>query len=129
MVGNYILSFIGFLPANDPEAVVYVAVDNPKGVTQYGGTVSAPIARSIMLSAIETLGIKEQSGGMLKEYQYLDVRYLVLPDVVGMSKEEATKTLKDFKVKYSGSGNKVTYMSPSPNTFQKVDTTITLLLN
>lgn len=39
LVGNYILSFIGFLPANDPEVVVYVAIDNPKGVTQYGGTV------------------------------------------------------------------------------------------
>ncbi len=129
MVGNYILSFIGFLPANDPEAIVYVAVDNPKGVTQYGGTVSAPIARNIMLSLIETLKIKEASGGMLKEYSYLDVRYYQLPDVVGMSKSEATKALKEFKVKYSGSGDKVVYMSPAPNTFQSVETTITLLLN
>ena len=129
MVGNYTLSFIGFLPANDPEVIVYVAIDNPKGVTQYGGTVSAPIARSILMSAIETLGIKEQSGGMLKEYSYLDVKYLVVPDVVGMSKSEATKALKDFKVKYSGNGDKVVYMSPAANTFQSVDTTITLLLN
>ncbi len=129
MVGNYILSFIGFLPADDPEVIVYVAVDNPKGVTQYGGTVSAPIARNIMLSAIETLGIKEKEGGMLKEYSYLDVKYLVVPDVVGMSKEEATKMLKDFKVKYTGSGNKVVHMSPAANTFQSVETTITLLLN
>ena len=37
--GNYILSFIGFIPADNPQAVVYVAVDNPKGITQYGGTV------------------------------------------------------------------------------------------
>lgn len=36
MVGNYIVSFMGFLPADNPEAVVYVAIDNPKGVTQYG---------------------------------------------------------------------------------------------
>ncbi len=129
MVGNYILSFIGFLPANDPEVIVYVAVDNPKGVTQYGGTVSAPIARSIMMSAIETLKIKEQSGGMLKEYSYLDVKYLQVPDVVGMTKEEATKALKEFKVKYSGTGNKVAFMSPKANTFQSVETTITLLLN
>ena len=129
MVGNYILSFIGFLPADDPEVIVYVAVNNPKGVTQYGGTVSAPIARNIMLSAIETLGIKEKEGGMLKEYSYFDVKYLQVPDVVGMSKEEATKTLKEFKVKYTGNGNKVAYMSPSANTFQSVETTITLLLN
>ena len=39
--GNYIVSFIGFLPADKPEAVVYVAIDNPKGVTQFGGTVVA----------------------------------------------------------------------------------------
>lgn len=129
MVGNYILSFIGFLPADDPEVIVYVAVNNPKGVTQYGGTVSAPIARNIMLSAIETLGIKEKEGGMLKEYSYLDVKYLQVPDVVGMTKEEATKALKEFKIKYTGNGNKVAYMSPSANTFQSVETTITLLLN
>ena len=127
--GNYILSFIGFLPADKPELVVYVAVDNPKGVTQYGGTVSAPIARSIMLSGIETLKIKEKTGGMLKEYSYLDAKYLVVPDVVGMSKEDATKALKEFKINYSGAGDTVVYMSPSANSFQSAETTITLMLN
>ncbi len=129
LVGNYILSFIGFLPADDPEVIVYVAVDNPKGVTQYGGTVSAPIARSIMMSAIEVLDIEEKDGGMLKEYIYTDTRYLIVPNVIGMGKDEATKILKDFKVKYSGNGDKVVYMSPKANTFQSVDTTITLMLN
>ena len=46
MVGNYILSFIGFLPANKPEYIVYVAIDNPKGVTQYGGTVHALLSEN-----------------------------------------------------------------------------------
>ena len=46
MVGNYILSFIGFLPANKPEYLVYVAIDNPKGVTQYGGTVHALLSEN-----------------------------------------------------------------------------------
>ena len=50
--GNYILSFVGFLPADNPQAIVYVAIDNPKGVTQYGGTVSAPIAKNIMIDII-----------------------------------------------------------------------------
>ena len=81
------------------------------------------------MSAIEVLNIKEASGGMLKEYTYLDTKYLMVPDVVGMSKEYATKTLKEFKVKYSGSGNNVIYMSPAANTFQSVETTITLMLN
>ena len=46
MKGNYILSFIGFLPADKPQAVVYVAIDNPKGVTQYGGTVHALLSEN-----------------------------------------------------------------------------------
>ena len=41
MEGNYITSFIGFLPADNPEVVVYIAIDNAKGITQYGGTVHA----------------------------------------------------------------------------------------
>ena len=52
MVGNYITSFIGFLPANNPEVVVYIAVDNAKGITQYGGTIAAPIARTILKESI-----------------------------------------------------------------------------
>ena len=82
-----------------------------------------------MMSAIEVLDIPEKSGGMLKEYSYLDTKYLIVPDVIGMTKDEATKTLKEFKIKYSGSGDKVVYMSPSANSFQSVDTTITLMLN
>ena len=44
--GNYITSFIGFLPADDPKVVVYIAVDNAKGVTQYGGTVLALLSEN-----------------------------------------------------------------------------------
>lgn len=126
---NYIVSFIGFLPADDPEVIVYVAVDNPKGITQYGGTVSAPIAKSILLSAIDTLKIREKPGGMLKEYIYLDSKYYVVPDVVGLSKNDASKELKNFNVLYSGNGEKVIYMSPKPGTFQSENATINLMLN
>ena len=59
--------FIGFLPANDPKIVVYLAIDNPKGVTQYGGTVSAPIVKNIMEDAIVALNIEKQDGGTEKE--------------------------------------------------------------
>ena len=46
MIGNYIVSFIGFLPADDPEIIVYIAIDNAKGVTQYGGTVHALLSEN-----------------------------------------------------------------------------------
>ena len=90
---KYILSFIGFMPANDPEIIVYVAVENAKGVVQYGGTVAAPIARNIFLSAIDILDIKPDTEGIPKEYTWLDQKYVVVPDVVGMTIDEAKKVL------------------------------------
>ena len=60
MVGNYILSFIGFLPTDDPKVIVYVAINNPKKVVQYGGVVSAPVAKSILTDSIEALGIEKR---------------------------------------------------------------------
>lgn len=113
MQGNYIVSFIGFLPANDPKIVVYLAIDNPKGVTQYGGTVSAPIVKNIMEDAITSLNIEKQDGGTEKKYQWYDKKYYTVPNVVGKSKKEATSMLKSFSVEYSGSGYVVINQSPS----------------
>ncbi len=127
--GNYIVSFIGFMPANDPEIIVYVAVNNPKGITQYGGTVSAPIAKNVFKSAIEVLNIKPDETGMPKQYEWYETEYLKLPDVLGLDKKEARKILKDFKVEYSGSGDTVIYMSPSANQYIKKDGTVKLLLS
>lgn len=115
MVGNYITSFVGILPADDPEVVVYVAVDNAKGVTQYGGTVAAPLAKNIMTSIIDILGLEKRTGSIEKEYTYLDKKYLAVPDVVGMELKEAQKELKGFNIKSDGNG-KVLYQSPEAGT-------------
>lgn len=112
MSGNYIVSFIGFLPANDPEIVVYLAIDNPKGITQYGGTVSAPIVKNIMEDVIVALGIEKQDGGTEKKYQWYDKKYYTVEDVIGMTKKEASSNLKKFSIEYSGSGNIVISQSP-----------------
>ncbi len=126
--GNYILSFIGFLPANDPEIIVYVAIDNPKGVTQYGGVVSAPVAKNVLTSAIEILNIAPSKEGMEREYSWLDKKYIVLPNVIGKTKKEATQILKGFKIEYSGTGDKVIYQSPEAGYYAPEGETIKLLL-
>jgi stage V sporulation protein D (sporulation-specific penicillin-binding protein) len=112
MTGNYIVSFIGFLPANDPEVVVYLAIDNPKGITQYGGTVSAPIVKNIMEDTIVALDIKKQDGGTEKEYQWYDKKYYTVENVVGLTKKEAKSSLKNFSIEYSGSGKTIISQSP-----------------
>ena len=126
---NFILSFIGFMPADDPQIIVYVAINNPKGVTQYGGTVSAPVAKNVLTTAIDVLDIKPDLEGMTKTYQWYETEYIKLPDVTGMSKSEAKKILKDFKVEYSGNGEEVLYMSPMPNYYIKKGGTVKLLLS
>lgn len=129
MVGNYITSFMGFLPANDPEIVVYVAIDNAKGVTQYGGTVAAPIVKTILEDAIVALDIKKPGGDTEKKYNYLDKKYKTVPNVVNMSVKEATEKLKDFKVEYSGNGDKVTYQSPKAKSRIYEGETVRLMLS
>lgn len=127
--GNYITSFIGFLPADDPKVVVYIAVDNAKGVTQYGGTVAAPIAKNVLLSIIDTLKIEKRENAIEREYLYTDKQYYEVPNVVGMNIEDAIKNLKKFKVNYSGSGGVVTYQSPSSGEYIYEGDSIRLLLS
>lgn len=128
MDGNYILSFIGFMPADDPEIVVYVAIDHPQGVTQYGGVVAAPIAKSVLETAISVLDIEPSSEGMEKEYNWLDTKYVKLPEVTGLTVEEAKKALKGFSIEYSGEGENIVYQSPSANTYIKEGGTVKLML-
>ncbi len=128
MSGNYIVSFMGFMPADDPEIVVYVAIDHPLGITQYGGTVSAPIAKNVLETAINIFGFKESREGISKEYRWLDQKYVVLPNVLGMNTNDAKKTLKGFQIEYSGEGDKVIYQSPSADSYIKENGTVKLLL-
>lgn len=128
MVGNYILSFIGFLPADDPEIVLYVAVDNPKGVTQYGGVVAAPIAKAIFSSYIEMNNVPKSKDTIPKTYNWLDTKYSILPNVIGKTIKEANNILKNYKIEYSGEGNKVIYQSPEPEYYVSDGSTVKLML-
>lgn len=129
MVGNYIVSFIGFLPADDPQVIVYIAVDNAKGVTQYGGTIAAPIAKNILKDAISALNIQKREGASEKKYNYLDRKYATIENVVGMTPSEAIKALKPFKVEFSGTGSTISYQSPSAGERIYEGETVRLLLS
>ena len=129
MVGNYIVSFIGFLPADKPEYVVYVAIDYPKGVTQYGGTVSAPLAKNIMKNIISIKGLEPAKEVIPRTYTWLDIKYKPVPDVVGLSKKEVAKALKGFEVIYSGTGDTVIYQEPKSGTYIKENGTVKIMLN
>ena len=128
MTGNYIVSFIGFIPADNPQAVVYIAVDNPKGITQYGGTVSAPIAKNIMIDIIDALNIQKSEYTLDKEEFWYDIKYTEIPDVIGLTLKEAKSKLKKLTINYSGTGEIIKMISPTPGTIIKENSTVKILL-
>lgn len=128
MVGNYILSFIGFMPADDPKYVVYIALDGAKGVTQYGGTASAPIAKNIFNGIINLYDLKESKDVMPKEYLWYETKYVEVPDVRGLSLKEAKKALNGFSIEYTGIGEVVIETNPSPGKRVKEGSSVKLML-
>jgi stage V sporulation protein D (sporulation-specific penicillin-binding protein) len=116
MENNYIVSFIGFAPANDPEIVVYVAVDNPKNTVQFGGVVAAPIVGTIIGDSLRAMDIKPQKGGLEKKYQWPDEPKVEVPDLVGLRKKELTEYMTNLSVETSGEGDYIVDQAPSPGT-------------
>jgi len=50
--GNYTASFVGLFPGNDPQYVVLVKLDSPKGVHYAGGEIAAPVTRIVLRAAL-----------------------------------------------------------------------------
>ena len=67
LVNNYIMSFVSIVPSNDPEAVLYLAIDNPKNTALLSSYTTTPFARKITLDIIEALDIPKQENEMEKD--------------------------------------------------------------
>ena len=83
--GKLIASFIGFAPADDPEYVCLILVDEPKVGTIFGSTVAAPYVKQVM----------EET---LRHYGYLPTENadtVSVPDLTGMTILEAKALLKE----------------------------------
>ena len=112
LVNNYIMSFMSVVPANNPEAVLYLAIDNPKNTAMLSSYTTTPIARRILLDIIDTLKIEKQDNEMEKDLEWNDKIYYEVPNVVGLSVKDAKKKLINFEVVIEGDGDKVIEQSP-----------------
>lgn len=128
LVNNYIMSFMAVVPSNDPEAVLYLAIDNPKKTALLSSYTTTPIARRILLDVIDALSIEKQEGAVEKDYEWNDIITYEVPNVIGKTVKEAKKELVNFKIEYSGSGEKVLEQSPDPGTRQEDGGVVKLLL-
>ncbi|GAJ38741.1 stage V sporulation protein D [Saccharococcus caldoxylosilyticus] len=125
---NHIVSFIGFAPADDPQLVVYVAVDNPKGTVQFGGVVSAPIVGKIMEDSLRVLGVKPRKEQMEKERAWNDPKMIKVPNLIGLTKKDLQQQLFNLKLDVSGEGDVVVEQAPEPGAKVKEGATIRIYL-
>ena len=126
---NHIVSFIGFAPADDPQIVVYLAVDNPKGTVQFGGVVAAPIVGNIMDDSLRAMGIEKRKGQIEKELAWPDVPLIEVPNLLGMSKRELQQQLVLLQLDISGEGDTVVQQSPAPGEKVKEGSTIRVYMS
>ncbi|MED1441644.1 stage V sporulation protein D [Aeribacillus composti] len=128
LTNNHIVSFIGFAPADNPQIVVYVAVDNPKGTVQFGGVVAAPIVGTIIKDSLRQLGVKPRTKQMEKKETWLDEKFVTVPDVLGLTKQELAEQLVNLKLDVNGDGKVVVQQSPKAGVKVKEGSTVRILL-
>lgn len=128
LVNNYIMSFMSVVPSNDPKAVLYLAIDNPKNTAMLSSYTTTPIARRILLDIIDALDIKKQDGELEKELEWNDKQYVVVPNVVGMNVEDAKEILSNFSIVIEGKGDTITYQSIKENEKVEIGSKIRLFL-
>lgn len=109
---QYIVSFIGFAPADDPQIAVLVFLDTPSnesGIYVSGGQMAAPVVGNMMADILPYLGVEPVVSG--EEAENMDV---TMPQLSGLGLGEAVSRLEDSKLRYRtiGTGGKVTDQLP-----------------
>ena len=107
--GKYVASFIGFAPADDPEIIGLVMLDEPMGESHMGGAIAAPTFKKMFDEILRYMDIEPQ----FTEEDLL-VRYKEVPYVEGMEISELAKAFDGTGLKYNilGSGTSVVTQVP-----------------
>ncbi|NLY79950.1 MAG: stage V sporulation protein D [Lysinibacillus sp.] len=127
--GDYIVSFIGFAPSDNPEVVVYVAIDSPKSSVVFGSTIAAPIVGQIIEDIAPTIGLKvNRDGQMEKQYRWGDPITERVPNLVGVKVDEIMKLHYPFRIEIHGEGEVVKSQLPEPDEIIEIDGILHLYL-
>lgn len=110
---NHIVSFVGFAPADKPEIVVYVAVDNPKGI-QFGGVVAAPIVGKIIDDSLRHLQVEKRKKQIAPEKDPLAPPKITTPNLLGQEIDKLRNSLYTDPLKVFGKGKYVIDQIPKP---------------
>lgn len=95
--GKYISSFIGTYPADDPQYLVFIMVDEPSAGAYYGSIVAAPYGKIVFSNLFDYLGEKKQD-------ESVTINYVEMPNLVGDSLADAAAKLKALNLCYELDG-------------------------
>lgn len=131
--GHYIVSFIGMAPADDPKLVAYIAVDNPKAGLVFGGVIAAPVVGNTLADSLHYLNVPARKNGIPREYQYGDIRPVEVPQLSGLSLEEAQKAMiqnsSNLQVEKVGQGKQIVAQAPAAGTKVPPGSTVRVYLS
>ncbi len=118
-----IASFIGFAPANDPEIVCLIMLDEPQVDNKYGGTIAAPVVGELIEDILNYLGVEKQ----YTADEEPDVKVEV-PDVrtMDVSAAKSAVTEKNLYVTVKGDGDTVVDQLPKPGIMLGEESTVIL---
>ena len=109
---EYIVSFIGFAPADDPQIVILVLLDTPSnstGIYISGGQMAAPVVGKMMADILPYLGVEPSYSETEKTHMDKTV-----PNVTGLSVEQAKAALAEvgLQARIYGDGSTITAQLP-----------------
>ncbi len=120
--GKYVCSFAGMAPADKPQYTVIVSVDEPDPATHFAAQTAVPVAKLIFQELFSNLTLSTNSN-IPPIY-----KNIILPEVRGLNKADAIKSLKDkhITVDIDNNGDYIANMDPLPGTTIKEGSKITL---
>ncbi len=112
--GEFVASFVGFLPAESPELLCLIVIDTPREGGYYGGKVAAPVFKRIVERVLALPG--HPFSRRVQELLEGEPRTVLVPDLRGLPPDEAVQTLREVGVKgeVRGIGGVVVKQYPEP---------------
>ena len=114
--GEYISSFVGAFPADNPQYVILVVVDRPTSGNYFGSIVATPYAKTVLQGIIKYKNI--QPDETLQDDLKATEKNIEMPNLVGMSLSKAIGIITNLGLQYEldGEGGVVTKQYPAPTT-------------
>lgn len=130
---RFIASALAIFPTEDPEVIMYVVIENPKGSSIYGSKLAVPVIKNMVDDFTNYLNIRTDSSPIYKVKSNIGVDNVeitigdTLPDLTGLSKRVVLPALNEKNIRFNITGNGVVVkQDPEPGAEISTETIVKL---